>query len=134
VRARAQNRADTYAPTELAAKEFRQAIRAYLVCPGCGVSEQAGVVLRCLGCRLRWHVRRADLAASVRTKAAAAVDPRERALLDRLAILFEPWHHPRHTYGATPPADDAEPRAQGSSPCSGFRGVGVTRDLEKPPA
>jgi hypothetical protein len=54
---------------------------------------------------LPWHVRRADLARSVRTKAVATEDPKERALPDRLAALFEPYHNPRHTYGALPPDD-----------------------------
>jgi hypothetical protein len=66
---------------------------------------QNGAELGCLGCRLRWYVRRADLARSVRTKAVATEDPKERALLDRLAALFEPYHNPRYTYGALPPDD-----------------------------
>ena len=102
-----------YAPTEQAAREFRQACKAYLFCPTCGASEQCvdtirsqtSIVMRCLGCRLRYHVRRSDLAASVRTKAAATDDPKERALLERLAALFEPYTNPRYTYRAQPPAD-----------------------------
>ena len=46
-----------------------------------------------------------DLAASARNKAAKATDPRERALLERVADHLRADTNPRYTYPAQPPPD-----------------------------
>lgn len=101
----------SYAPTERAARELNAALRAFLICAGCGSTEQciphmrsqSSVVMKCHACGLRYHIRREDLAASARRRAAEATDPKQAALYDRVAAVFTPFHNARHTPGALPP-------------------------------
>jgi transcription elongation factor Elf1 len=87
-----------YASTEREAKAFRRALRILLICPHCGTTDQcvdsirshSSVVMRCGACRLRFHVRRADLAASVRQRADAEQDAAKARTLERLALVVAP--------------------------------------------
>jgi hypothetical protein len=86
-----------YARTVDEGRALREALRFLLVCPLCGVSKvrdhkksMTAVVVKCLGCGLKYHIKRVDLAASARRKADGATDPDERGLLLRLARLFDP--------------------------------------------
>jgi transcription elongation factor Elf1 len=64
-----------YARTVEEGRSFRDAVNTYLVCPACGecclaVQKSASaIVMRCETCKLRFHCRRSDLAASVRIRA-----------------------------------------------------------------
>ena len=104
-----------FAHTRDQARAIRQALKAYLFCPTCGVTEQGTLLhrrswssfsLRCSACGLKFHLPRADLADSARQRAAQCDDPKQADLLERLAALFEPHSNAHHTYAVTPPEHD----------------------------
>lgn len=93
-----------YARSAEQARAFRAALRAWLFCPHCGVSDagclaqrrsMSAVVMKCDGCGLKYYVRREELAASARR---LADDPREAQLYERLAAIFHPDAAPQHLY------------------------------------
>jgi transcription elongation factor Elf1 len=104
-----------FAHTREQAKAIKQALRAYLFCPTCGVTDQGCLLhrrswshfsMRCGACGLKYHVPRADLADSARQRAAQCDDEQQADLLERLAVLFQPYGNPRHSYPTTPPEHD----------------------------
>jgi transcription elongation factor Elf1 len=99
------------------ARAIKQALRGFLFCPHCGVTDvgcllhqrsMSSFSLRCGACGLLYHVKRADLAASARALAAQSEDESEAQLYERVAVLFEPDANARHQYPAVPPELELE--------------------------
>jgi transcription elongation factor Elf1 len=84
-----------YARSAEEARAFREAVHALLDCPMCGCNEcvtvnrsASAVVIRCTECRLRFHLRRCDLADAVRHRAEASTGD-ERVTYWQLAELVD---------------------------------------------